>query len=320
MTEKIKYPKNCIKVLDCGFVGLINSLGSDTTITNSARVSYGDGTKKSSNNKTLIRHLIRNKHTSPFEHVIFTFHVKAPIFIFRQWHRHRCWSYSEISGRYSVLPEECYVPDEENVTTQDPDNKQGGTDTQVPFNRKKLEEDWEDSCGFYPEYVGDGWSSVFEHEQFNLKKHYNSYIESGMRRELARINQPVSQYSEMYATVDLHNLFHFLKLRMDKHAQWEIRQYANALFELIKPIVPEACQAFEDYILNSITLTKLDIEALQEFLHYNLSGSWGCLENDPEMIECETKEIRNKHFSNKREEKEFIEKLKILLAEVKSGL
>lgn len=294
--------KNKINVLDSGFVRLVDNLGNDDTVANSARVSYGEGTKKTSNNATLIRYLMRSKHTSPFEHVIFTFHIKAPIFIFRQWHRHRTWSFSEISGRYSVLPEECYVPKEEHVTTQDPSNKQGGTNELVAYEETELAK--YGGAYYRTNSIKDrSWEWEFETEQRGLKDQYQLYIESGMRRELARINQPVSQYSEMYATVNLHNLFHFLKLRMDKHAQWEIREYADALFELIKPIVPEASSAFEDYILNSMSLSSLDIEAIKEVLNIDFEFD----------IEERLKDASEAKFSNKRERSEFINKVNKLL-------
>ena len=192
------YDFKTVEVLDKGFVRLVDSMGDDDAVVQKARVSYGDGTKTISDDRTLIRYLIRNKHTSPLEGVVFKFHVKAPIFIFRQWHRHRTWSYNEISGRYSVLPEECYVPDEENVTTQDPSNKQGGTDIKIKCPQPD------------PSFISENestWSEHFGIEQQNDRYHYKTRLDLGMRRELARINLPVSQYSEMYATVDLHNLF-----------------------------------------------------------------------------------------------------------------
>lgn len=299
MSKKDNYPKNYIKVLDHGFVRIVDSMGDDSAIVQKARVSYGDGTKKPSDDRTLIRYLIRNKHTSPLEGVTFKFHIKAPIFVYRQWHRHRTWSYNEMSGRYSVLPEECYVPNEENVTTQDPDNKQGGTNIVLDYNKTSEEYGFKDEM-----YEPQSWAEKFAAEQKEAKLNYYNYIDSGMRRELARINQPVSQYSEMYATVDLHNLFHFLKLRMDSHAQWEIRQYANALFEIIKPIVPEASQAFEDYILNSVTLSALDTDALFTLLAQ--------IRYDFDLEETIT-DISEEKFSNKRERTEFIAKIKELI-------
>lgn len=268
-----------IKVLDKGFVRLVDSMGNDQSIVQMARVSYGAGTKTVSEDEGLIRYLVRNRHTSPLEGVQFKFHVKAPIFVIRQWQRHRMWSYNELSGRYSEMKDEFYVPDESVVTKQNPDNKQGGTNELVPFNAPVNSVD--ENC----------WLDSFEIEQECIRSNYEHYLQSGMRRELARINLPLSQYTEMYATVDLHNLFHFLKLRQDKHAQYEIRVYADALLELIRQIVPIAVQAYEDYILNSITFSKKELIELKNIL--SNSGAESILENS-------------------REKSEFLEKIKLI--------
>lgn len=267
-----------VQCLDSGFVRLVDSMGTDSSIVQAARVSYGEGTKKVSEDEGLIRYLLRHKHTTPFEMVQFKFHVNAPIFVIRQWHRHRAWSYNEESGRYSEMRDSFYVPDVDKVTKQNPDNKQGGTDEIVT------------SDVFYPDR--------FKEEQTHTRENYKQHLDTGMRKELARINLPLSQYSQMYACVDLHNLFHFLRLRQDSHAQYEIRVYADAMFKLIQPIVPMAVKAYEDYILNSITLSGKDIEALQAALHSVQQNVF--------------LDSANSIFSNKREKEEFLTKIKKL--------
>ena len=263
-----------IRVLDKGFVRLVDSMGDDSAIVQAARVSYGKGTKKLSEDKGLIRYLIRNKHTTPLEMVSFKFHVRAPLFVVRQWQRHRMWSYNEMSGRYSEMPKDCYVPKAEHITTQDPNNKQGGSNIQVKD----------------PQQV----QTVMKESQILMHTEYEDFLADDVRRELARINLPLAQYSEMYGKTDLHNLFHFLRLRMDSHAQFEIREYANALYELIKPIVPFAAEAFEEYYLNSVTFNQKDLELL-----YHL------VLQDEEKLREEAEKL----FDNKREKSESIAKI-----------
>jgi thymidylate synthase (FAD) len=216
-----------INVLDHGLVRLVDHMGDDQSIVRSARVSYNAEPRNDGSDEKLIHYLYKNRHTSPFESVNFTFEVKAPIFVFRQWHRHRTWSYNEISARYSELPEEFYVPAIDQITTQHTDNKQMRTDEMHP------------SCRHIAMMIRDQ-----NQESFNMYKHL---IEMGTPRELARTVLPVGTYSKMFASVDLHNLFHFLRLRMHSHAQYEIRVYADAMLELIKPYVPTAVAAFNKY-------------------------------------------------------------------------
>lgn len=236
-----------MKVLDHGFVELIDYMGDDDAIVDAARVSYGKGTKAYRENRDLIRYLMRNKHTSPFEMCEFKFHCKMPVFTSRQWARHRTANLNEISGRYSELPEEFYVPNIENIQKQSTDNKQGRGES-------------------FDEPMANHIASnmmVMARDEF---KHYHWMLEQGVAKEIARINLPLSTYTEWVWKIDLHNLFHFLKLRMDEHAQWEIRQYANAMFELIKPIVPLACEAFEDYGLFAKTFSRMEIDVLKNLL------------------------------------------------------
>jgi len=218
-----------IKVLDHGLVRLVEHMGSDLSIVRSARVSYdaewraGEDEGK---DEKLIHYLMKNHHTSPFECVSFTFEVKAPIFVFRQWHRHRTWSFNEVSARYSVLPAEFYVPELVDITTQSTSNKQMRTLVQSP-NAAAIRRKVYDHCS----------------ASFSV---YQELIDLGCPRELARGVLPVNTYSHMFASVDLHNLFHFLRLRLHEHAQMEIRVYAEAMLALIEPIVPVATRAFRE--------------------------------------------------------------------------
>jgi thymidylate synthase (FAD) len=232
-------------VLDHGFVRLVDYMGGDPAIVQAARVSYGDGTKKVSEDRGLIRTLMRDEHTSPFEMVESKWHCKMPLFVARQWIRHRTASVNEISGRYSVMRDEFYIPEAEQVNLQSEDNKQGRSDQSFSPEETKL--------------ILFG----FDDEQKGAYKRYIERIDKGMARELARMNLPLSLYTEWYWKIDSHNLFHFLKLRMDKHAQYEIRQYANVIATLTQRIAPLAWKAFEDYNLNSIRLSVPEMEAIK---------------------------------------------------------
>lgn len=217
-----------IDVLNGGFVRLVDSMGSDLSIVRSARVSYDADWREGDEKKDekLIAYLMKNKHTSPFESVQFTFEVKAPIFVFRQWHRHRTWAYNEISARYTELDEGWYVPEPEVITTQSPTNKQMRTKEQHPEAIKM--------------------SQVIALQNLASYQVYKKLIEDGCPRELARSVLPVGAYSRMFASVNLHNLFHFLRLRLHEHSQYEIRVYAEAMLQLIEPIVPVAVKEFEN--------------------------------------------------------------------------
>ena len=237
-----------IKVLDKGFVRLVDYLGGDARIVQSARVSYGEGTKTVREDKGLIDYLIRNEHTSPFEQVILTFHCKMPIFVARQWVRHRTARLNEISGRYSIMRDEFYLPEPEQVRLQSKRNKQGRDDEIVPIDEaiKIIEK--------------------LEKEQIETYKHYEEMLERGLARELARVNLPLSLYTEWYWQIDLHNLFHFLRLRMDEHAQYEIRVFAEALAKCAKAVAPFAYESFEEHMLHSVKFSKSECRALAEML------------------------------------------------------
>jgi thymidylate synthase (FAD) len=236
------------QVLDHGFVRLVDYLGGDARIVQAARVSYGEGTKTVREDKALIDYLLRNKHTSPFEQVILTFHVKMPIFVARQWIRHRTARLNEISGRYSVMRDEFYVPHPEEVRLQSKRNKQGGSTQDVPDDlRGKVIE-------------------LLQQEQQQLYSDYEVMLEEGIARELARINLPLSLYTEMYWQIDLNNLFHFLRLRMDWHAQYEIRVYGDTMAQLTKAVAPMAFEAFEEHILHGRNFSRTELELLRAAL------------------------------------------------------
>ena len=236
------------KVLDHGFVRLVDYMGTDVSIAEAARVSYGQGTKKLSEDKGLIRYMLRNKHTSPFEMVEFKFHVKLPIFVARQWIRHRTANVNEYSGRYSVMPNEFYLPESENIRLQSMTNNQGRSEEHAPDETKKD----------ILEYLASSQSAA--HEK------YSEMVNSGLSRELARINLPLSQYTEWYWKIDLHNLLHFLRLRLDPHAQWEIQQYAMVMAEMVKTVCPITYEAFTDYWLNGFYFSGPEMSCLKQAL------------------------------------------------------
>jgi thymidylate synthase (FAD) len=236
------------KVLDKGFVRLVDYLGSDERIVQAARVSYGGGTKTYRKDKGLINYLLRNDHTSPFEQVNFTFHIKMPIFVARQWIRHRTARVNEISGRYSVMSDECYVPDGEHIALQSEDNKQGRDDAPVS-----------------PELQQQVIELLTEDQRISYEN-YQKLLDMGIARELSRINLPLSLYTQWYWQMDLHNLFHFLRLRLDAHAQYEIRVYAQQIFELIRTVCPIACEAFEEHRLKGVSFSGSEMDALKQML------------------------------------------------------
>lgn len=240
-----------IRVLDHGFVALIDAMprlvpsGStaDGAIVQAARVSYGIGTKKVSEDRGLIRYLLRHRHTTPFEMIEFKFHCAMPIFVARQWIRHRTANVNEYSGRYSVMPDRFYHPSIENVRKQSSANRQGGTEAIDNASAEQFLEYLRKAEDAYTEYV--------------------ALTEKGVARELARIGLPVNLYTEWYWKCDLHNILRFLSLRMDEHAQAEIRDFARAMWRLIQPIVPVTIEAFTDYELNALHLTRLEVEAIR---------------------------------------------------------
>ena len=237
-----------IKVLDHGFVRLVDYMGSDARIVQTARVSYGEGTKTLREDAGLIDYLLRHEHSSPFEHVIFEFHAKMPIFVARQWIRHRTARLNEISGRYSVIKDEFYVPEAVSINFQSKDNKQGRAVDDVPPELK--------------EKVID----LLAKDQQSVYKNYEEMIDDDISRELARINLPLSTYTEWYWQMDLKNMFHFLKLRMDHHAQWEIQEYGRAMAQIVKAVCPLAYDSFERHMVNGARFSAHELYAIKEML------------------------------------------------------
>jgi len=230
-------------VLDKGFVRLVDYLGGDARIVQAARVSYGEGTKSYREDAALIDHLLRNEHTSPFEQVILTFHVKLPIFVARQWIRHRTARVNEISGRYSVMKDDFYVPTVGAIALQSSDNRQGRAAEAVP------------------EELASSTIARMEAGQKEAYKEYSELVGEGLARELARIDLPLSLYTEWYWQIDLHNLFRFIMLRLDPHAQMEIREYAKVLLDMARAVAPAACASFENHVLGA---TRFSAEEMAE--------------------------------------------------------
>ena len=235
-------------VLDRGFIRLVDYLGGDDRVVQSARVSYGEGTKTYREDAALIDYLLRNGHTSPFEQVVLTFHVKLPIFVARQWIRHRTARLNEISGRYSILKDDFYIPASEDLAGQSADNKQGRSDTALESAEA--------------EKIRTGLKAA----QKKAYEDYTQLVEGGLARELARINLPLSLYTEWYWQIDLHNLFHFLELRLNTHAQKEIRLYAEVLFDITKKVAPRCCASFEDHVLGAVRFSRSEFAELQRRL------------------------------------------------------
>jgi thymidylate synthase (FAD) len=255
-------------VLDKGFVRLVDYLGGDKRIVQAARVSYGEGTKTSREDAGLIDYLLRNEHTSPFEQVVLTFHVKLPIFVARQWIRHRTARLNEVSGRYSVMKDEFYLPRPEDVAAQNPDNKQGRADAPLPA----------------PEAARA--ISLLDAGQRAAYADYRTLLDMGLARELARVNLPLSLYTEWYWQIDLHNLFRFLKLRLDRHAQKEIRLYAAQMLKIAERVCPLACASFRAHALGGAAFSGPELGAIRNLIEGKDSGLAGrALERLMEKLE-----------------------------------
>ncbi len=240
-----QYPKGAIKCLDKGFIRLVDSMGNDEAIVQAARVSYGKGTTKVSRDRGLIRYLLRHRHSTPFEMVELKFHAKMPIFVARQWVRHRTANINEYSLRYSEARHDFYIPDKKDIHFQSQFNKQGRDDKKVPPKMK--------------EKIVDYFNEISE-KTFVI---YNELNEAGIARELTRGILPVNLYTEWYWKNDLNNIFHFLRLRMDEHAQYEIRVFAEAMASFVKKVVPVAYEAFEDYAIKGMYFSKLERDLIR---------------------------------------------------------
>lgn len=267
-----------IECLDDGFVRLVDHMGGDSAIVQAARVSYGKGTKKKSDDRGLVRYLMRHYHTTPFEMVEFKFHVRVPMDCWRQWIRHRTASVNEYSTRYSEAIDSAQTTPADGWRLQATNNKQGSSGLledwpegweRDPKQRAILQDDkvrskWSRRyANEMPETPGE-YLSLHEEEFHQSARHlYEERLSMGVAREVARKDLPLSTYTEAYWKVNLHNLFNFLRLRMDHHAQLEIRTYANAIFKLIEPYVPVACEAFQDYRLDAMQLSGPEIKILR---------------------------------------------------------
>jgi thymidylate synthase (FAD) len=255
--EEILYEP--VPVLDHGFVRVIDYMGDDAAIVQAARVSYGKGTKKVSEDRGLIRYLMRHRHTTPLEMCEIKYHIKLPIFVARQWIRHRTANVNEYSGRYSILDREFYVPAPAHLAAQSRSNRQGrgavleGAEATEVLDL--LRRDAEQAYDHYSRMLNESESGeILDPER------------QGLARELARMNLPINFYTQWYWKVDLHNLLHFLSLRADPHAQYEIRAYAEAMLETVQRWVPLACEAFEDYVRGGAHLSRQGIEIVRRLL------------------------------------------------------
>ncbi|MDP6168257.1 MAG: FAD-dependent thymidylate synthase [Candidatus Marinimicrobia bacterium] len=240
-------PEDAIKCLDKGFIRLVDSMGGDDAIVQAARVSYGQGTSKVSQDRGLIRYLMRHRHTTPFEMVEFKFHCKMPIFVARQWVRHRTANINEYSLRYSEARDEFYFPDPEHIQFQSALNKQGRSG-EVPLELKQK--------------VLDYFKEISE-RSFTM---YQELNEEGIARELARSLLPVNIYTEWYWKNDLHNLLHFIGLRSDSHAQYEIRVYSDAMAVSVKAVAPFAWEAYQDYVVHGMRFSRIEQNLLEKQL------------------------------------------------------
>ena len=264
--EEVLY--QAIPVLDHGFVRVIDYMGDDTAVVQAARVSYGKGTKKVSEDKGLIHYLMRHRHSTPFEMCEIKFHVKLPIFVARQWIRHRTANVNEYSARYSILDREFYIPAAEHLAAQSASNRQGRGDVLSGDEAKRvldiLKQDSETAYDHYAEMLNENEAG----EAVDASK-------QGLARELARMNLSLNFYTQWYWKIDLYNFMHFLSLRADAHAQYEIRAYAEAMVAILKRWVPLTAEAFEQHRLRAVTLSKGALSVVRRML----AGETVTLEN-----------------------------------------
>ena len=244
--EKILY--EAIPILDHGFIRVVDYMGDDTSIVQAARVSYGKGTKKVSTDSGLIKYLMRHRHSTPFEMCEIKYHIKLPIFIARQWIRHRTANVNEYSARYSIMDKEFYVPSKENLAAQSTNNRQGRgaliNGTQADNILKILKEDAERNYQHYEEMLNEKYDGTIIDDK-----------KQGLARELARMNLTLNSYTQWYWKTDLLNLLNFLALRADSHAQFEIREYADVMMNTVKKWVPISYDAFVDYRVGGMELS-----------------------------------------------------------------
>ncbi len=244
-----------VPVLDHGFVRVVDYMGDDAAIVQAARVSYGAGTRKARDDRGLIRYLMRHWHSTPFEMCEIKLHVKLPIFVARQWIRHRTANVNEYSARYSILDREFYVPAPEQLAAQASSNRQGRGEALEGAEAEAVLRLLREDAG-----------RAFDHYEWMLNEGGEDPERRGVARELARMNLPASVYTQWYWKTDLHNLLHFLRLRADPHAQHEIRVYADAIGALARAWVPVAYEAFEDYRLGAVTFSAAAMDCVRRML------------------------------------------------------
>lgn len=266
-----------VKVLDHGFVMLDSYMGSDAAIIRAARncTSGENALRRTLDDRGLIRHLMRMNHSSPFEFVEMKFLCRMPIFVARQWIRHRTANVNEMSGRFGELPELVYVPELEQVGYQSKTNKQGRGEqlpsAEAAHFQRRIVENARSAFDDYHTFLGKGspaTQTIFTGDEFEDVR-----AGGGISRELARIDLPLNTYTQWAWKIDLHNLLHFLELRLDLHAQWEIRQYAIVMADMVKLLCPLTWEAFQDYRLESVRLSRLEILAIQSILRTDISSA-----------------------------------------------
>jgi thymidylate synthase (FAD) len=264
-----------IPVYEHGFVGLTDVFGDDSTPPKTARISYGEGTKSVNDDRNLLRYLIRHKHTTPIEMVVLRFHLKLPIFVMRQHVRHRMAVMNEYSGRYSEMSDEFYVPYHEDIFLQSTTNKQGSQEDPdlVEFETKQKAQEIYDRCNKVT-YEG-----------------YRELLDLGLARELARIPLGVGNYTECYWQINLHNFFHYSYLRRDSHAQKQIRDFADPMFELVERKLPIACEAFNDYIFEAETFSRMEMNIIRSFVTAAAAGNLHMNEWVPAGVDMSRREI-----------------------------
>ncbi|MDO4574599.1 MAG: FAD-dependent thymidylate synthase [Planctomycetia bacterium] len=283
--EALRWKK--FPVLNDGFVCLVDCMGDDSAITQAARVSYGEGTRQISDDRTLIRYLLRHRHTTPFEMAVVKFLVRVPMDTWRQWIRHRTASVNEYSTRYSIAIDSMQATPEDGWRFQATDNRQG-------------------SCGFCSAAAGRELTQSEAKFHQAARDLYQQRLDAGIAREQARKDLPLSTYTEAYWKMDLHNLLHFLMLRMESHAQVEIREYATVIGEqILRPLFPLTWEAFQDYILEATTLTRLDRDVIRRLA---ASGNVPATEEQFWAVQDDTW----KAMKRCRERDECLEKMRLL--------
>jgi len=294
-------PDNAIPCLDHGFVALVDHMGSDERIVQAARLSTKHA-KRTTEDRTLIRYLMRNRHWTPFEMCEVTLHMKMPIFVARQYVRHRTANINELSGRYSELPEEFYVPALDAVGFQSPKNKQGrgaiaSSKLGVSF-AARIAEMAKKAFSDYHAFLGKtSTTSGYPYGDFFTFEERKELTENGgIARELARINLPLSTYTEWFWKCDLRNIFNLLSLRRDPHAQLEIREYAEAVNTIVQKLFPDAHEAFEDYIMQAVTFSRMELKILADMIDPESSALCDLMANcdSDSMSKREMEELRAK--------------------------